>query len=78
MTPMTKHSPAEVLKAGYTDRGNYFFLCVEVSRTRGKPEAKEATEFLRRVMVALGYPAEVATWDTDHLLMYADNIVMMG
>jgi len=78
MTPITKHSPADILRAGYTDRGNYFFLCADVSRTRGTPDAKEATEFLRRVMVALGYPAEVATWDTDHLLMYADNIVMMG
>ena len=78
MTPYPKHSPAEVLKAGYTDRGNYFFLCVDVSRSRGTPDEKDATEFLRRVMVALGYPAEVATWDTDHLLMYADNIVMMG
>jgi hypothetical protein len=53
-------------------------MCVGVSRARGTPDEKNATEFLRRVMVALGYPAEVATWDADRLLMYADNIVMMG
>jgi hypothetical protein len=78
MPDISINSPAADLKAAYTDRGNYFFMCVGVSRARGTPDEKNATEFLRRVMVALGYPAEVATWDADRLLMYADNIVMMG
>lgn len=61
-----------------SDRYNYFSLCVAVSRARGTAKEAAMADYLRKVMVALGYPSETASWDDQRTLMYADNIVMMG
>jgi hypothetical protein len=74
MTP----EQAQQLRKQYADRYEYFCLCVEVSKSRGKAYERLACISLRTTMSALGYPAEVETWDDARTMMYADNIVAMG
>ena len=74
MTP----EQAKQLRKQYSDRYEYFLLCVEVSKSRGKAYERIACISLRTTMTALGYPAESASWDDARTLMYADNIVAMG
>jgi hypothetical protein len=74
MTP----EQTEQLRKQYSDRYEYFCLCVEVSKSRGKAYERIACLSLRTTMTALGYPVENASWDDARTLMYADNIVAMG
>lgn len=67
----------EEMKKQFSDRYAYFFLCRNVSIATPEQQAN-ACSFLRKVMLALGYPAETATWDDERTMMYAHNIVVMG
>lgn len=69
---------AQQIRQQYADRYEYFRLCVDVSRSRGKAYERIACLSLRTTMSVLGYPAEVEGWDDARTLMYADNIVAMG
>lgn len=60
------------------DRYEYFSLCVYVSRAKGTEKQAIACQYLRDVMIALGYPSETKFWNDEQTSMYADNIVMMG
>lgn len=67
----------EEIKAFYSDRYNYFTLCVNVSKATAS-ERDLAVWYLKNVMLTLGYPAEVKGWDVVKTTKYARNIVMMG
>lgn len=68
----------EQIRQRYSDRYEYYRLCVDVSRARGTQNEAVACRVLRTTMGVLGYPAETASWDDARTLMYADNIVVMG
>jgi hypothetical protein len=67
----------EQIRNQYSDRYAYFQLCVQVSQAEPSHQAV-ACQVLRRVMLALGYPQETASWNDERTLMYAQNIVVMG
>ncbi len=68
----------ETIRAEFADRYNYFRLCCMVAKTDGTKDQPFAAAYLRKAMLALGYPQETATWDDARTVMYAQNIVMMG
>lgn len=68
----------ETIRAEFADRYNYFRLCCMVAKTDGTKDRPFAAAYLRKAMLALGYPQETATWDDARTVMYAQNIVMMG
>ena len=73
----TTMTPAQI-RQRYSDRYEYYRLCVDVSQARDTENEAVACRVLRVTMVNLGYPAETATWDDARTMMYADNIVCMG
>ena len=73
MTPTT-----EEIRSVYSDRYEYFCLCRQVSRDAGTDAEAAACAYLRRVMLALGYPAVAGTWTDEKTIMYAQNIISMG
>jgi hypothetical protein len=75
---MMTSEQAQQLRKQYSDRYEYFCLCADVSKSRGKPYERLACLSLRITMTALGYPSDPASWDDERTLMYADNIVAMG
>ena len=68
----------EQIKSLYSDRYAYFKLCCDVSNASGTDKQAVACLCLRKVMLALGYTSETATWNDERTMMYAQNIVMMG
>lgn len=68
----------EQIRQRYSDRYEYYQLCVEVVGTRGTQYESGACRVLRTTMAVLGYPAESSSWDDARTLMYAENIVAIG
>jgi hypothetical protein len=63
---------------GLKNNFNYFSLMLQVSRSRGTNVENIWCQYARRVMLALGYPAEVKKWSDEQMLNYADNLVAIG